>query len=145
MNGVVKMEDRYYVTVHRRLSEFRSSHPDYSIETECLPCAAPGAFFKAIIKDKDGRVIATGHRFVAEGPIDCVGTAETQAVGRALALAGFGSEDLLPEMIDKVSDLADSPVGIVVKSDGKSTESEELAQRLAQASVPSFRAQLTKR
>jgi hypothetical protein len=144
MNDVVRFGESLYVMVKRRVHEFRQKHQlDLGIETSVVDVSERGVLFKAIIKNSAGDILSTGHRYVLHGDFDAFATAETQAVGRALSFLGFGSEDLLPEVIKELSDLADSPVS--VKTDGKSSEGNELAERLARSKTIPFTAQTTTR
>ena len=64
---------------------------------------------KAIIKDKDGRIIATARKRETEiGFPDYIEKAETGAVGRALAMCGYGT--LQAPEFDECERLADAPV-----------------------------------
>jgi hypothetical protein len=64
---------------------------------------------KAIIKDADGRVIATARKKETEnGFPDYIGKAETGAVGRALAMCGYGT--LQAPEFDEGERITDSPI-----------------------------------
>ena len=64
---------------------------------------------KAIIKDSTGRVIATARKKETEiGFPDYIEKAETGAVGRALAMCGYGT--LQAPEFDEGERLADAPV-----------------------------------
>lgn len=85
---------KMYLPVAPRVAWFRKEHPDWTIETEPLNIDWEHgvAMFRAVIRDSEGRVIATGtkaesvHSFV-----DFVEKAETGAIGRALSVAGYGT------------------------------------------------------
>jgi hypothetical protein len=107
-----------YLDVKWRLVWFRDVFPLGSIATECLYHDADRAFFKATIRTnaiKDGETLvvdlpgsATGHGSETKQDFpDYVEKAETKAIGRALAHAGFGTQ-----FIDGDADeaIADSPV-----------------------------------
>lgn len=78
-----------------RLAWFRSEHPideAWSIVTECLRLDDAGAQYRAEIVDPKGKVIASGHRLVLSASFKNFNEkAETQAIGRALAAAGYGT------------------------------------------------------
>ena len=64
---------------------------------------------KAIIKDEQGRVIATARKRESEASFgDYIEKAETGAIGRALAMCGYGT--LQAPEFDEEERLADSPV-----------------------------------
>lgn len=90
---VVNLRGRQYVVVRRRLQELRKDHPEWRIVTELVREDSESATFKAIVYDEEGRIRASGHdRAYGE---NCVALAETGAIGRAITIAGYGSDDLL--------------------------------------------------
>lgn len=98
-----------YLKVPHRVLWFREDNTLWGIETEVINLNERIAVFKTTIKDKDGRVIATGHGSeTAQGYKDYVEKAETVSVGRALGFAGFGTQFAL-ELIDE-GKLSDSPI-----------------------------------
>ena len=100
-SGKVQINGKTYQTVAYRIAEFRKKYPvdsGWSIETECVQANEAYVIFKATIKNPEGKIISTGH---AEEKRDAsrinktsaLENAETSAIGRALASAGFiGSE-----------------------------------------------------
>lgn len=100
-----------YLKAGDRVVLFRADHPDWTIETEAIQCLPDFAVFKASIKDASGRRVATAHGFCTPDLAKKVSgrfieKAETAAIARALALAGYGSDDTL----DDSDYLSDSPV-----------------------------------
>jgi hypothetical protein len=99
-----------YLPARRRVQWMRQEpqpHPDWTIDTS-LQRLDQGTFqsrnkivggyavFEAQIKDRKGRIIATGHAAeYSENFFDFLEKAETSAVARALALAGYGTESAL--------------------------------------------------
>ena len=99
-----------YLPARRRVQWMRQEpqpHPLWTIETQ-MEIHNAGTFqsrnkivggfamFKAHILDEDGRLIATGHAAeYSENFFDFLEKAETSAVARALALAGYGTESAL--------------------------------------------------
>jgi hypothetical protein len=99
-----------YLTVQGRVLIFRLDHPDWGIETEHIILTEDTAAFKATIRNATGQVIACGHGMATKAGTAKLGgryveKAETAAIGRALAHAGFGTDSSL----DDSDYLADSP------------------------------------
>ena len=100
-NGKIEINGKTYQTVAYRLAEFRKQFPtasQWDIATECLHRDNETVVFKATIISPEGKAVASGH---AEEKRDAsfinrtsaMENAETSAIGRALAAAGFiGSE-----------------------------------------------------
>ena len=110
-NGQVKWEktEADYLPVAARIAWFRKDHPDWSIITKAIQLANKAIVMKAIIKDAQGRIIATARKKETEiGFHDYIEKAETGAVGRALAMCGYGT--LQAPEFDENERLADSPV-----------------------------------
>jgi len=110
-NGQVKWEkvDADYLPVAPRIAWFRKEHPDWSIITKATHLAKNVVIMKAIIKNTDGRIIATARkRETVNGFPDYIEKAETGAVGRALAMCGYGT--LQAPEFDEENRLADAPV-----------------------------------
>ncbi len=110
-NGQIKWEkvQTDYLPVAPRIAWFRREHPDLSIITKAVLSANKAVVMKAIIKDATGRVIATARKKETEiGFPDYIEKAETGAVGRALAMCGYGT--LQAPEFDEGERLADAPV-----------------------------------
>jgi hypothetical protein len=105
---------RYYLPVAARLVWFRDEHPDWRVETEPLEIDVERgvAIFRARVMDEQGNVLATGTKMeTREGFADWIEKAETGAIGRALAVAGFGTQ-FAPELSEGgVVHPVDAPVG----------------------------------
>ena len=89
-----------YLPVAWRLVWFREEHPDWSIETHPLHLDIEGgvAVYQATVRDAEGRVIATATKVETRANFaDFVEKAETGAVGRALAMCGYGTQ-FAPEL-----------------------------------------------
>jgi transposase-like protein len=88
---------------------FRKDHPYWGIVTKCVQLAGKAVVMKAIIKNAEERIIATARKKETEaGFPDYIEKAETGAVGRALAMCGYGT--LQAPEFDEAERLADSPV-----------------------------------
>lgn len=107
---ILNLRGRDYLEVKFRLVWFREEHPDWSIETEILSATETSAYARATIKDEHGRIIATSHKFeTKQGFPDFIEKSETGAIGRALALIGFGTQFCADEL-DEGERIVDSPV-----------------------------------
>jgi len=91
-----------YLPVQARVHWFRMLNPYGRIETEMLyfdPNQQIAAF-KATIYDNENRLLAQATKMeTAKGFADYLEKAETGAVGRALALAGYGTQ-FAPELME---------------------------------------------
>ena len=110
-NGQVKFEktEADYLPVAARIAWFRKEHPMWSIITRVEKWGDKAVVMKAIIKDMLGTVIATARKKETEiGFPDYIEKAETGAIGRALAMCGYGT--LQAPEFDEQDRLADTPV-----------------------------------
>ncbi len=98
-DGIVNIRGKDYITVPKRMAEFRKEHTikeGWAVVTECQDI--PDKIrVKAMILNPAGIVVATGHAEEKPGsnPINktnAVENCETSAVGRALAMCGYGGE-----------------------------------------------------
>ena len=84
-------------------------HPDWSIITKTEELANKAVVMKAIIRNSDRRIIATARKKETEiGFPDYIEKAETGAVGRTLAMCGYGT--LQAPEFDEGERIADSPI-----------------------------------
>ncbi len=110
-NGQIRWEqtEADYLPIAARIAWFRREHPDWSIITKMIESANKAIVMKAVIRDAGGRIIATARKRETEiGFPDYIEKAETGAIGRALALCGYGT--LQAPDFDEQERLADSPV-----------------------------------
>jgi hypothetical protein len=110
-NGQIRFEktESDYLPVAARIAWFRREHPDWSIITKAIQSANKAVVMKAIIKDATGRIIATARKKETEvGFADYIEKAETGAIGRALAMCGYGT--LQAPEFDEEERLADAPL-----------------------------------
>jgi hypothetical protein len=117
-----------YLPVAARVVWFRERYPaesGWSIQTflDDGGFEKGHAVYRCEIRDPEGRLVATGHNVEdRKGFGDFMQKAETGAVGRALALLGFGTMAALDE-----GEVVDSPVEkgkrITFEIKGKATDS----------------------
>ena len=110
---LMNLKGKDYLQVMWRLVWFREEKPLWSIDTKLEQLTENHAVFSAKIFDENGVQKSAGYG--SEGIKDFrdfIEKAETKAVGRALAMLGYGTQ-FAPEM-DECEDgkdrLADSPV-----------------------------------
>ena len=109
-NGQVKFEktETDYLPVAARIAWFRKDHTYWSIVTDVEQLADKAVVMKATIKDMQGTVIATARKKETEAHFpDYIEKAETGAIGRALAMCGYGT--LQAPEFDEQDRLADAP------------------------------------
>jgi hypothetical protein len=107
---MLDLRGKPYLQVAHRLVWFREEHPDWFIKTELVEHDAQHSIFRASILKEDNLhavATATGHETKLDFP-DFIEKAETKAVGRALAMCGYGTQ-FAPEL-DEGERLADAPV-----------------------------------
>lgn len=98
---LINLKGKEYLEVKFRLVWFREEHPDWSIETEFVSVTENSAFAKATVRDEKGRVIATSHKMESLlGFPDFAEKAETGAIGRALAIIGYGTQFCADDMAE---------------------------------------------
>lgn len=111
---LIDLKGKPYLQVAHRLVWFREDHDDWSIETE-INGDETVTLARATIKDAWGRIIATAHKREHKVHFqDHAEKAETGAIGRALALCGYGTQ-FAPEM-DEGDRVVDSPVARTTKA-----------------------------
>ena len=107
---MMKLKGRDYLQVMWRLVWFREERPDWSIEPELLNADENQALFRATIRDENGVIKSQAHGSESRKDFgDYLEKAETKAVGRALAMLGYGTQFAGPEL-DEGERIVDSPV-----------------------------------
>ena len=113
--ALIRLQGKAYLPVAARLVWFREQHPDWGIQTEIVEINHEKQFavFRATVRDAEGRTISTATKKEdAKGFGDYIEKAETGSVGRALGMAGFGT-DSDPDMDDgkngDAAHIVDSP------------------------------------
>jgi len=100
-----------YLEVKWRLVWFRDEHPDWGIETQPIEINIQEgrAIFAARVFNAEGRLMATGTKMETRNDFgDFVEKAETGAIGRALAMCGYGTQ-FAPELAEGAR-IVDAPV-----------------------------------
>jgi hypothetical protein len=101
---------RLYLPAAQRLVWFRDECPDWGITTEMIEGGQEAGFatVRATVSNPEGRVIASGLKTETrqDFPAGWVEKAETGAIARALAVAGFGTQ-FSPELDE--GEFADAP------------------------------------
>lgn len=107
---IMNIKGKPYLQTAYRIVWFREECPKHSIETDFIIHTDSSALVKAIIKDEQGKVLSTGHKYEdKQGFPDFREKAETGAIGRALAMIGFGTQFCSDEL-DEGTRLADAPL-----------------------------------
>ena len=133
---LVKLQGKDYLPVAARIVAFREAHPTGVISTE-LVGMEPVVIVRASIHSADGVQLATGY---GTAPLAGKGSyagrgiekAETAAIGRALAHAGFGTLYATDANDDDGDNLADSPIPAPANDGGwTSAQFEDLKHQAA--------------
>jgi hypothetical protein len=96
-----------YLPVPARVQWMRGDHPDWTISTDvyALDWTEGWVIMRADVRDASGRLIAQGTKHETRAGFgDFIEKAETGAVGRALARAGYGTEDALDLEGERLAD-----------------------------------------
>lgn len=91
----IDIKGKKYIEVNERLKYFRENYKNWTLESEIVSLDSGVCVFKAIIKNENGTVIATGHAYEKEGSsfinsTSYIENCETSAWGRALGNLGIG-------------------------------------------------------
>ena len=97
-DGIVNIHGKQYKTVALRVSEFRIKHPNHSIVTDLVHRDDTLVVMKAAVLDESGRALGTGYSEEVRSSstinrTSALENAETSAIGRALAAAGFAGTE----------------------------------------------------
>lgn len=113
---LMDLKGKSYLQVMWRLVWFREEKPLWSIDTKLEQLTDNHAVFSAKIYDENGVQKSAGYGSESVKDFrDFIEKAETKAVGRALAMLGYGTQ-FAPEM-DDGERIVDSPVAIPKKKD----------------------------
>lgn len=91
----VNIKGKEYIEVNERLKYFRENYKDYSLETELISNDNGVCVMRAVIKNPDGVIKATGFAYEKENSTfinktSYIENCETSAWGRALGNFGIG-------------------------------------------------------
>lgn len=110
LDHLISLKGRDYLQVAWRLVWFREKYPGWSIAPELLEKTEDYALFRAVISDENGVVKNIAHGSETKRDFaDFLEKAETKAVGRALAMLGFGTQ-FAAEELDEGERVADAPL-----------------------------------
>lgn len=98
-----------YMDVTWRVVWMREEHPDWQVHTNIVHADDKGALMRAVVINSDGKTIATGHRYQDKSFGAAIEKAESQAIGRALAVAGYGTSHALADFDDGSEDPSTLP------------------------------------
>jgi hypothetical protein len=106
---LMNLKGKDYLAVAYRLVWYREIYPKGKIVTEAIQMTPEYAIFRASIFDESERLLATAtkHESKKDFP-DHIEKAETGAIGRALALCGFGTQ--FTDELDEGERIVDSPI-----------------------------------
>lgn len=106
---ILSLRGKDYLEVKYRIVWFREERPTWAIETELVNVTDKSCLARAIIRDDQGRIVSTSHKFEnAQGFPDFIEKSETGSIGRALALIGYGTQFCADEL-DEGARIVDSP------------------------------------
>lgn len=106
---LIKLKGKDYLQVMWRLVWFRQEKPAWCIETKLEQLENNHAVFSAKIYDENGIQKSSGYGSEAVKDFaDYIEKAETKAVGRALAMLGYGTQ--FTEDLDEGQRIVDAPV-----------------------------------
>lgn len=93
----VDIKGKAYAQVNDRVMAFREICPEGTIESEIVDLRDGVVVVRAIVRDADDRILATGLAYEREGSTyinktSYIENCETSAVGRALGFLGIGAD-----------------------------------------------------
>lgn len=127
---LLNLKGKEYLQVAHRLVWFREMHPTGILKTTMIEHQGEGENEYVVFKtevyvetERGPMNISTGHKRESRKDFpDFVEKAETGSIGRALALAGFGTQ-FTGDDLDEKERLADAPVEVITASSGSANGS----------------------
>ena len=112
---LLDLRGKPYLQVAHRLVWFREEHPKWLIQTEFVRMDEATTICKALIFDDENKLRAMAHkREDKQHFADHLEKSESSAIGRALAMIGFGTQ-FAPEL-DEEDRIVDTPIEPAKKS-----------------------------
>ena len=129
---MMQLKGKDYLQVAWRLVWFREDHPDWCIDPQLVEHDADHAIFRAVIIDENGIQKCAGHGSESKKDFgDFLEKAETKAVGRALAMLGYGTQFAADEL-DEGERIVDTPIDRTPKTEEKANEEEKAKEEQKQ-------------
>jgi len=108
---LIDLRGKMYLPVQQRVLWFREEHPDWTIESEIVQFDGKMCLAKATIKDASGKIMANDFKLETTSDFkDHIEKSITGAIGRALALCGYGTAYAIE--LNEGDDVCDSPAEI---------------------------------
>ncbi len=121
---LLSLKGKEYLQVAHRLVWFREENPTGVLKTQMLAMQGEGNSEYAVFKTEvfiGGSLVSSGHKKETRGGFDdFLEKAETGSIGRALALAGYGTQFTADELDEKTR-LADAPIEVISANKGTSS------------------------
>lgn len=107
---LINLKGKDYLEVKYRIAWMRDEHKDWSVTTEITHLGDGHAICKAVIRNEMNVILATAHKREDHKHFpDYMEKAETGAIGRALAICGYGTQFTGGEL-DEGERIVDAPV-----------------------------------
>lgn len=95
--STIDVKGKKYTPVVERIKAFRMLYPQGSITTDIVSCENGVVIMKATVATEDGKILGTGTAFERMdssfiNKTSYIENCETSAVGRALGMAGIGTD-----------------------------------------------------
>ena len=107
------IKGKLYMDCTERVRWFRHEKPNWRIHTSLVSADKEGVLFRAVILNEKNEVMSTAHRYQDKSFQNMHEKSESQAIGRALALVGHGTNFCHMDFdsdTDDLSQLSDSPI-----------------------------------
>lgn len=126
------IKGKQYLLVPHRLVWFREEHPKHQITIDCIDQTEAYVTCKATIRDESGLILQQAHKTEHFAHFaDALEKCETGAVGRALAMLGYGTA-FAQELESPEDKVVDSPLIAAAKETIKIANDLVAPQRTVQ-------------